>query len=77
MPNTDFFTYTEDELDEHLATFYWNARTKKGEKYKAGNLDTLRHGLKRALKNYGHEFDITDDKNVGFSKSNKAFKSVV
>ena len=40
VQNTDFFMYTEDELDEHLATFWWNARTKKGEKCKAGSLDT-------------------------------------
>ena len=41
VENNDFFVYTEDELDRHLATFWWNARTKKGEKYKASSLETL------------------------------------
>ena len=50
VDNADFFTFTEEELDGHLATFWWNARTQKGEKYKASSLEILRHGLKRALK---------------------------
>ena len=35
VENTDFFSYTEVELDQHLSTFWWNAQTKKGEKYKS------------------------------------------
>ena len=35
VENTDFFVFNEEELDGHLATFWWNARTKTGEKYKA------------------------------------------
>ena len=56
-----------------MATFWWNARTQKGEKYKASSLETLRHGLKRALKSFGHEYDITDKKCLSFAKSQKAF----
>ena len=41
IENTDFFTYTEEELDGHLATFWWNVRTQKGDKYKASSLETL------------------------------------
>ena len=73
----DFFTFTEQELDEYLATFYWNARTKKGDKYKASSLETLRYALYRALKNYGHAFDITDKKSASFQTSIKAFETVM
>ena len=78
VENTDFFTYSEPELDGHLATFWWNARTRSGEKYKASSLETIRHGLKRALINYGHQFDITDEKGTtSFTKSIKAFKAAI
>ena len=73
--STDFFVFNEDELDGHLATFWWNARTKKGDKYKASSLETIRHGLKRALQNYGHAYNITDKKSASFQKSIKAFET--
>ena len=77
VEDTNFFVFTESELDKHLATFWWNARTNKGEKYKASSLDTLCHGLKRALKEYGQEFDITDKKSLSFQGNCKAFKSAM
>ena len=30
LENTDFFTFTEDELDHYLMTFWWNAHKKDG-----------------------------------------------
>ena len=75
--DTDFFNFTEQELDMHLATFWWNARTKKGEKYKTSSLETIRHGIKRALQSFGHEFDITDPKSASFQESIKSFRNVM
>ena len=75
LKDTDFFKFTKPELDKHLATFWWNACTQKGKKYKANSLDTLRHELKRAINAYGHEFDITDKKCMSFTKSQKAFET--
>ena len=40
-------------------------------------LKLFRHGIKRALKNYGHLYDITDKKSTSFSKSIKAFESAM
>ena len=45
--------------------------------YKASSLDTIRHGLNRALKHYGHEFDITKPTLSSFIKSIKAFNDTV
>ena len=40
---------------------------------KASSLDTIRQGLNRALKRYGHEFDMSKPACTSFTKSIKAF----
>ena len=77
VEDVDFFKYTEQELNSYLSTFWWNACTRKGEKYKASSLETIRHSLKGEIKNYGHEYDITDEKCTSFLKSIWAFKSAM
>lgn len=73
--NTDFFTYTEEELDRHLSKFYFSARKENdGDMYKISSLESLRYGLNRALKKYGHKFDITKRECSAFTKSIKAFE---
>ena len=74
LEDTDFFTFTEDELDHYLTTFWWNARTQKGTEYCASSFETIRYSLNRALVNYGHNFDITHKNSISFKKSIKAFK---
>ena len=74
LEDLDFFKYTEAELDYYLKMWYFNARTKKGEHYKSGTLNTLCYGLNRALKKYGHNFDIMNPASISFTKSIKAFE---
>lgn len=74
VENTDFFTYSQDELNEHLAQFYFAARTEEGEMYKMSSLEGLCYGLNRALKRYGHNFDITKRECTSFTTSIKAFE---
>ena len=96
VKNTDFYTYTEAELDGHLAKFWFGPRKvpKRGNKstfmsdindveavednkYKVGSLYTMRHSLNRALKRYGHNFDITKKASISFTKSIKAFEDAI
>ena len=74
LEDTDFFTFTEDELDHYLTTFWWNARTKKGGEYTASSMETIRYSINRALTRYGHNFDITHKNSTSFHKSIKAFE---
>ena len=74
LDDFDFFTFSEADLNKHLSTFWWNARTQKGEKYKASSLETLRHGLKRAILNSGRKLDITCKTNDNLIESQKAFE---
>ena len=53
LQDTNFFDFSEDELDRHLVTWYFNARTKSKEHYTTGSFTTLRYGLNRALKKQG------------------------
>ena len=57
LEDTDFFHYTEDELDHYLTTFWRNACTKKGTEYTASSMETTHYSLNRALINFGHNFD--------------------
>ena len=47
---------------------------KNNEEDKVGSLETIRYGLARAIKRYGHEYDITSKDLSSFTKSNKAFE---
>ena len=74
LEDTDFFCFTEDELDHYLTTFWWNACTQKGQEYTASSMETIRYYLNRALHNAGHNYDITHKNSISFHKSIKAFK---
>ena len=45
LEDNDFFHFTEDELDHYLTTFWWNARTQKGDEYTASSMETIRYSL--------------------------------
>ena len=75
VQDTNFFNFTESELDGHFKTFWFNARTKDGDHYSASSLDTIRYGLNRALKKFGHSYDITKRECSSFTESIIAFKS--
>ena len=78
VENTDFFTYTEEELDRNLKMFWFSAHTKTThQEYQASSLETLHYGLNRALKKYGHTFAITKAECTSFTSSIKAFKDVM
>ena len=57
------------ELDENLARFYVEARTKKGDEYSRSALLGFRNSIERHLNNNGYTVKIT--KNGAFQKSNK------
>ena len=59
VADNDFFKYSETELNDHLSTFFFNARTKSGDYYTVGSLTTMRYGLNRALRKSGKKYDIT------------------
>ena len=78
VQDLDFYLYTETERDKDLAKFWFCARKKKnGDMYEASSLDTITHGLNRALKHYGHEFDITKATSTSFIKSIMLYIHVV
>ena len=73
--NTDSFNYTKDELDYHLSKFWFSARTQqKGDYYSASSLETIQYGLNRALKRFGHQYDITKCECTSFTRSIEAFE---
>ena len=59
VEDTDFFTYTESELDKYPKLFWFNAKKQNGEK-----LWCFFHGndeiwVVQSNKEYGHNFYIT------------------
>ena len=55
---TDYWNYEEAELDKALGKFWFEAKTKKGEKYTASSLWHLRYGLNRGLNHCGNTYNI-------------------
>ena len=45
MDNTDFFTYTEEQLNEWLTKSYWGVRTEKKEMYTCSSMITMKYSL--------------------------------
>ena len=74
LEDTDFMSFTKDELDHYLTSFWWNACTKKGTEYTASSMETIRYSLNRALIKYGHNYDITHKNSTSFMRSIKAFE---
>ena len=72
--DTNFYAYTEEELDTHFAKFWFAARTQKGDFYRVSSLENMQHSLNRAMKRFGHSIDVTRPECISFTKSIKAFK---
>lgn len=73
--STDFFKYSDEQLDEQLASFYFSARKEKdGDMYKISSLENMRYSLNRALKKSGRCIDITKRECTAFTKSISAFE---
>ena len=89
---TDYWNYTEPELDNFLAKFWFGARKGicdeenesqeedpqlKQRLYKANTLRNFRYGLNRILKNKGHLYDIASKNTASFMKSQQAFTDAI
>ena len=74
IKDTDLFTYTEEELDKFLYTFWFNTRMRDGLHYSTSSMETMRYGLSRALQRYGHNYDITKRESISFLKSIDAYE---
>ena len=77
VENTNFFEYSDEDLDCWLAKFYWGARTEKGEKYSSSTMHTIRYGLNRALQKAGKTYDITKKEYKNFLHSINSFENVL
>lgn len=74
VKDTDFFTFTEEELDKFLCIFWFNARKRDGSHYSASSMETMRYGLSRAWRRYRHNYDITKRESISFLKSIDAYE---
>lgn len=69
--NLDYWLWEVKDLNYWLSKFWFEVRTAEGNYYRVSSLEHLHYGIKRLLKNYSHEYDIT--KSESFCKSQKAF----
>lgn len=75
VEDTDFFNYTDEELDSQLSSFWFSARKEKdGEMYKISSLENMRYSLNRAIKRKGRKLDITKRECTAFTGSIGAFE---
>ena len=88
VEDTNYWFYTEPELDNYLSKFYLGARKfatdtdptfdedpdQKSRKYSANSLKDFRYALNRILKQKGHLYDIISENGTSFKKSNDAYK---
>ena len=88
VESTEYWFYTEPELDSYLAKFYLGARKfasdtdpsfdedpdQKSRKYSANSLKNFCYALYRILKQKGHLYDIISENGISFKKSNEAYK---
>ena len=87
--DTDYWNYTNPELDMYLAKVWFGARKETSETkgpgdaehddnlsdtmYKANSLRNFKYGLNRILRAKGHLYDITNKQTASFQKSQQAF----
>ena len=88
---TDYWNYTEPQLDKHLSKFWFCARKSstddedsqeqdpelKQQLYKANLLKNFCYSLNRILRTKGHLYDITDKKTTSFQKLQQAFTDAI
>ena len=77
VENTDFLTYSDEDLDQWLAKFYWGARTEKKEHYTCSSMITMRYALNRALQKAGKTYDITKKEYKNFIHSINSFEAAM
>ena len=91
--STDYWNYTEPELDKYLARFWFGARKDicegdeenynsedpdmKDRMYKASSLRNFRYSINRILRSKGHLYDITSKHTTSFIKSQQAFVDAI
>ena len=85
---TNYWNFTEPELENYLAKFWFEARKDiygdkdnddpdiKDRMYKANSLRNFRYRLNHILKTKGHLYDITD-RTTSFLKSQQAFSDAI
>ena len=85
----EYWNFTEPELDNYLAKFWFSARKtssensqecdndKKEHLYKANSLRNVQYSLNRILKNKGHLYDIADKRTTSFQQSQQAFNDAI
>lgn len=66
--NLDFWTYEDQKLDALLGKFYFGARTREGELYSLGTMNTFRYALQRVLSKKDRDVNI-----LKRSETNKTF----
>ena len=78
--STEFWFFTEHDLDSWLSKFWFGARTvpqkeKESDMYSVNTLRGFAYGINRILRKHGHEYDIT--KSLNFRKSQDAYKAAI
>ena len=57
------------DLNYWLSKFWFEVRTAEENYYRVSSLEHLHYGIKRLLKNYSHEYDITKSEFLQITKS--------
>lgn len=70
--NFDYWTYSDDLLDEILCKFWFEARQQNQDRYNISSLKSIRYGVNRNLKRHGRKIDIT--KSESFTNNQQAFQ---
>ena len=73
----EFEHLKEEELAEHLETFYVEVRDREGQLYNSNSLKAIRYSINRHLQNPPHSRKIDIMKGKAFEGANKAFEGVV
>ena len=85
--DTDYWNFTEPDLDSFLSKFWFGARKdpdkdyesntddpeKQSLMYSANTMRSFRYSLNCILKSKGHEYDIMNKHSLSFKKSQQAY----
>jgi hypothetical protein len=69
----DLYSYSREDLDKLISSFYIDVRKKDGSKYKLSSLKAMRFGLCR---HFSQELDIDIVKDPAFKKANDVLTAV-
>lgn len=73
--NPNFAKFTDEELADVPSTFYLDARTNSGAKYKTITLENVRHSLNRYLRSLPVSRDIDIITAIAFRNANESLKT--